>query len=612
MWKKNWKTGITSLIFFLLFLPQFVFSQVWTETSIDSFKTGQGIDSLNVAFITGDTDDGSIILAPASENFAARKKAWDSDDKANNNANLVLDGSRKSPSFWASYTPFCVGISITIDLEATRTVERVNILGSDFNPQMLYIKGYSIYTSLDDNNYSRVAQNLSNKQWDVYEEFAPVTARYIRITIEATDNQNWTIIGEIEVYGSGYASSGHYISRIKDFGNNVNFGKAIWQATIPSETKLTVQFRSDSTHITGETYIAEDTVKLSHRPVMTATERVTNSDGSVVFARNMDYIIDYESGKILRTVQGTIIPGQELRISYKTWSAWSPASEASTGELFKTLEPRRYLQYRLNFQTFSLETPAFQQMSIEYSENAVMNRAVATVSPTEVPVLRESRITYRIELTSFGGDLGIDTLKIETPASARLRDIRLDGVALNYRDLTDPLVSEIVAYFPNRIASLQSGLLEVDFSITLFESENFFPATLVSTQTPGNPQFVEQGMDGWRVVTTGIPESPLVSVTADPNPMSPNGDNICDATEISFFVAKIADSRRVMIKIFNLNGDCLRTLHDAYSMAKDFRVKWDGKDGWGNLVQPGVYLYQVSVNTDADDYVITKTITVVY
>jgi len=612
MWKKFWKIGLVSLVFFILLIPQYVFSQVWTESNIDTFKTGLGVDSLNVTFSSGDMDDGSIILAPASENFAFGKTAWDSDDNASNNANLILDGSKISPSFWASYTPFCVGTSITIDLEATRNVERVNILGSDFNPQVLYIKGYSIYVSLDNNNYTRVAQNLNNTDWDVFEQFDPVTARYIRITIEATDNQNWTIIGEVEVYGSGYASSGYYISKVKDFGQQVNFGKASWLATIPDGTKLTVQFRADSTSITGETFIAADTLQLTGTPVMAGYEQITNGDGSVVFTRDLDYTINYESGEILRTVFGTIIPGQELKISYKTWSAWTVASEALEGVLFNTLEPRRYLQYRLNFKTFSLETPVFHQMSIEYSEFAVMNRAVAIVSPNEVPVLRESKITYRIELTSISADLGIDTLKIDTPASASLKTVKLDGVPIDFSDFTDPLVSEIVIYFPNSISSIQSALLEVDISITLFESENFFPATIISSETPGNPQFVEQGMDGWRVVTTGIPESPLVSVEAKPNPMSPNGDNICDFTEISFYVAKIAESRRVMIKIFNLNGDCIRTLQDIYSWAKDFRVKWDGKDDWGNLVQPGVYLFQVSVNTDSDDYVITKTITVVY
>ncbi len=611
MWKKTWKIGLASLIFFIFLIPRFIFSQDWTETNIDSFRTGPGIDSLNVTYISDDMDDGSIILAPASENFALGKTAWDSDDNTNNDANLVLDGSKLSPSFWASYTPFCVGTSITIDLEATRTVERVNILGSDFNPQVLYIKGYSIYASLDNNNYTRVAQNLNNTEWDVYEQFEPVTARYIRVTIEATDNQNWTIIGEIEVFGSGYASSGYYTSKIKDFGRKVNFGKATWLATIPDETQLTVQFRSDSTRISGVTFIADDTMQLDVT-VMNGSETITNSDGTIIFVRDMDYTIDYESGEILRTAFGTIIPGQELKVSYTTWSAWTVASEALEGYLFQTLEPRQYLQYRLNFKTFSLETPVFHKMSIAYSEHAVMSRAVAIVSPNEVPVLRESRITYRIELTSTSGDLGIDTLKIDTPASASLKAVRLDGAAIDFRDFTDPLVSEIVVYFPNRISSFQSALLEVDISTTLFESENFFPAAIISSETPANPQFLEQGLDGWRVVTTGIPESPLVSVEAHPNPISPNGDNICDFTEISFYVAKIADSRRVMIKIFNLNGDCLRTLQDVYSVAKDFRVKWDGKDDWGKLVRPGVYLFQVSVNTDADDYVITKTITVVY
>jgi len=612
--EKQMSTGLMKQKFLLglmIFLvPAISFSQVWRESTIDSFKSGVGVDSSNIIFYSDAQDDGSILLSPATENFALGKVATDNDNDAQTNPNNVLDG--KISTFWYSKTPFREGMWITIDLEATRTLERVNILGSTVEPQLKYIKGYSIDLSLNNSNWTRVSNNLNNTDYDVYETFSPTTARYVRITIEKSDNVNWTFIGEVQVFGSGYASSGSYFSQIKDFGKVVNFGHASWEVSIPEETRITVQFRSDSSEVVGATYTMEDTIQLNHEYIMAQTEQVTNTEGTVNYIRDLDYVIDYELGRITRTDFGSILIGQEIKVSYKTWATWTEPSMASDGFLFETLEPRQFLQYRVNFATFSLETPIFYEMSINYSNQPVIKRAVANVSPREVPVLKPAVISYLLELVPSSNDLGIDTLKIDTPASAQVEDVLLDGNAINFTDLTDPKESELVIYFPNGITVSQVSILQIDFSITLFENENFFPSQIISTQTPTNPQFVEESVDRWRVVTTGIPESPLVSVEAKPNPMTPNGDNICDFTEISFFVAKISMSRHVKVKIYNLNGDLVRKLLDTYSVAKDFLISWDGKTDWGNLVPPGVYIYQVSVDTDSDEYVTTKTITVVY
>ncbi len=563
----------------LLLFPVTILSQVWTESSIDAFRTGVGIDSASISFFADNQDDGSIFLAPATENFAFGKAAFDNDDNVQTNPNNVLDG--KIGTFWYSKTPFREGMWITVDLEAIRTIERVNILGSTVDPQLKYIKGYSIDVSLNNSSWTKVAQNGDNKAPDVYESFTPVTARYVRITIEKSDNVNWTFIGEIQVFGSGYASSGSYTSKIKDFGSTVNFGDASWIATIPSGTRLSLQFRADSAFIDGESYMIEDTLQLDNKYIMFKTEQISNADGTVIYTRNFDYALNYENGMVIRLGSGAILRGQQIKISYRAWTGWTDPSENLEGILFKTLEPRRFLQYRVNFITFSLETPVFKEISINYSERPVIQRAVATVSPKDVPVLKESTISYLIELSPSTNDLGIDTLIIDTPAAAKVQDVKLDGNSISFTDLSDPKQSELVIYLSNAILPSQIAILQVDFSITLFENENFFPATLISADTPINPQFVEQGIDQWRVVTTGIPESPLVTVEAKPNPMTPNGDNVCDYTEISFFVAKIATSRHVKINIFNLNGDLIRSLFDSYSVAKDFKISWDGKNNWG-------------------------------
>jgi hypothetical protein len=68
-----------------------------------------------------------------------------------------------------------------------------------------------------------------------------------------------------------------------------------------------------------------------------------------------------------------------------------------------------------------------------------------------------------------------------------------------------------------------------------------------------------------------------------PNPVRP-------ATEIRF---ELPAANEVVIKIYNLVGEEIRTLVDAPYAAGSHRVHWDGKDHAGNPVANGIYLYRL-------------------
>jgi hypothetical protein len=68
-----------------------------------------------------------------------------------------------------------------------------------------------------------------------------------------------------------------------------------------------------------------------------------------------------------------------------------------------------------------------------------------------------------------------------------------------------------------------------------------------------------------------------------PNPFNPE-------TEIRF---QLPQAGFVVIKIFNILGEEIRTLADAQYDAGYHRVRWDGKDKNGKSVASGVYLYQL-------------------
>ena len=69
-----------------------------------------------------------------------------------------------------------------------------------------------------------------------------------------------------------------------------------------------------------------------------------------------------------------------------------------------------------------------------------------------------------------------------------------------------------------------------------------------------------------------------------PNPFNPT-------TEISFSMDKASD---VSLTIFNLNGQQVKVIENAYLAAGNHTYRWDGRDQLGQSVSTGVYLYTLT------------------
>jgi hypothetical protein len=105
----------------------------------------------------------------------------------------------------------------------------------------------------------------------------------------------------------------------------------------------------------------------------------------------------------------------------------------------------------------------------------------------------------------------------------------------------------------------------------------------------------------WRFTTgiiTGIknslPERPRGHALRQnyPNPFSPRGRRAFGNSETEIrFVLPQAD--HVVLKIFNLFGEEIRTLANEQREAGSHAVRWDGNDERGNSVASGMYLYQL-------------------
>jgi len=94
--------------------------------------------------------------------------------------------------------------------------------------------------------------------------------------------------------------------------------------------------------------------------------------------------------------------------------------------------------------------------------------------------------------------------------------------------------------------------------------------------------------------------SPLDDFRIVPDPFTPNGDGINDATQICFSVFNVTVGRQATVRIYRLDGR--RVWEDRQRVdSGGVTVVWSGTDAQGARVPPGIYLCQISLDIDAEE-----------
>lgn len=82
---------------------------------------------------------------------------------------------------------------------------------------------------------------------------------------------------------------------------------------------------------------------------------------------------------------------------------------------------------------------------------------------------------------------------------------------------------------------------------------------------------------------TDVPEAGVFSAKAYPNPFNP-------ITKIHYSLPKAGE---LSVRIYNVRGELVRTLHDGYTEQLTGDLQWNGTNDGGQSVASGVYFYQV-------------------
>lgn len=570
--QKLWFTfkikSVTHCIVFL-FLSLFFFSSSYSQTFLidTTFSQPGQVDTINTTSIDYSSIPGFFQLQTGeNENLALRRSAYivyqgtAPTDTALRNGNKLVDGSKSSPSFisiLAGSQGAEAGTYIIVDLKAVRNVKKVILYTFAGSPN-LRPRGFSVYAGLDTLTMERVYQILDNQVINPVAIFDAIVSQYIKIVIDVIPQNFNTTISEVEVYGEGFLPEGSFYSSVRNVGRNVNFGTFEFGGNIPEGTSVSFNFRTGN-------------------------------------SPNVD----------------------------TTWSSFGDEITASNS-LFEVYEPRKYIQYRTKLTTTNLLSPLIDFVQINFDTINVVSGTDAFITPQYSQILKENEFTLVIDLNFNASDYGVDTLKIFTPSPATLLDVKINGITASYS--SSVTASRVVLAFNSTIKN--NARIEVRFLSTPFLGVSPYKVTVSSKQVNNNPQRVDSkvvnNIEAWSIITIGVPEKLLISVKATPNPFTPNNDGINDVTKIEFFLGNVGEPRSeignqvrsLKIKIYDLTGRLVKDLYDgftgAFAFISDNGITWDGRDNSGKIVRPGLYLYQITIDSDNGGEDITKTIVVSY
>ncbi len=470
-----------------------------------------------------------------------------------------------------------MGRTIEIDLGSNRLVTGVRILpGSKLGKQypQFYVKGYRIDVAAADapDLWIPVAQNLLNQNrsidttldhtWMELEEGAPkpVVARYVRVTVTREDPPNWVIVGEVEVYGTGFTSAGEYTSLPYELDSEIshaNLGTLFWRAEVPAGTRLSWQ---------------------------------------IIALRQLRAQPDWKSAPLIESEDGSA--GIDLRLE----------------------ERARYVWYRVLFESVdSRLSPELEEVVISFDQSLIATTARGSVEPRRVAAGEPVSLTYKATIGVRPHDHGVDLLVLNR--WGELEELLIDGTRVppgGYEIIGD----EFSGQRPNLALRLHpdyriGGRAEIELRFTTAFLKGAELVTLsLGTLAEGADQtnFQKVTLQFWNstlVAVSGAMESVLTpsSVRFVPRIFRPGPGG---GTQLHFDLARVRVPVPVSVAIFDLSGRRVRTLmDDTLLQSGPILVPFDGYDARGRVLPPGIYLCRIEVSAQRK-FTVLRTLGIAY
>ena len=441
--------------------------------------------------------------------------------------------------------------------------------------------------------------------YDVLENTKPVIDLELppgpvqRLFFQAPENTRgiWEL-AEFEIYGEGYVPAAGYVSNIIDLGSLASLGSLRWGGRQDVGARVELSMRSG----------ADSEPNTYWRYTFRGDERTR---------------FDAKGRPLTLSSYTALEKGEKAGVTHDTenWDFWSPAYDfaAAQGPMAGS-RPRRYVQFKADF--LSAEHAGGQLEYLEFSVSIppLATQVLAEIAPLSAPAGRSTPFTYRLKPSLNAGDLGFDTIEIDTPARPQGVDaVRISG---------HPVAFELVRLDPRGLAlrippiDLQGTeeLIEVDFRADIYKYGTIFagriynsarPEEVAQALTPGDADELVEG-EALRVDLEEIAAGAIQDLRLAPPAFTPNGDGINDLVLIEYNLLNLAGGVPVSLEVFDLSGRMRAQVYADRQVSGRFGQPWDGTDEQGQLLQPGLYIVRLKVDADQGTATSQAVVSLVY
>ena len=476
-------------------------------------------------------------------------------------------------------------------------VDKMNILGFDYKSKDPLV-GYRFYLSdgskspgggrggpMGDLAWQLVGDvdNYQKRAWNFEHTFPSRPARYVflRAAYGTGDIRSYPRrIYEIQLFGQGYAPGGTLRREMIDLGRSKNLTSVRWAGQTPPGTTIEIRTK------TGD--------KLKE------IKHYFDKQGNEVTEKKYKELPPFAKGEVV----------SEWLPDEKDWSGWSEPYSYS-GEGFRSPSPRRYLSIEARLLSGDPEAAAsLDWISVSYAP-PVAKSVTGEIAPSDVPFGEEASFSYAIRSVFESGQRGFDRMLIKTPSEAQLDRVRTDGAwaAIDSVETSRDSLS-IWLKEPTR-----ASVVEVRFRCRVIENAAFFEAFVARSRAPDSWQRVDPAAPGATTVfLSSLPaEDDLIRhVTVVPQTITPNGDGVNDVVHFGFDVAKVSRPRSLLFAVYTLEGEKIKEVWEGSGWSGSYRLSWDGTDGSGKKVSPGIYIGRIEIDAQAGKRSVNKPVVVLY
>lgn len=441
------------------------------------------------------------------------------------------------------------------------------------------------------------------------EEFEPIKARFGRFqwTLNAIGART-ADIAELQFYGEGFQPEVSLRSDLIRLGGSRNLLSIEWDADTPPGTQVLIQTRTGS-----------ELGEILH-----------------YFKKDGTEVTESEYNKLLSLFRGDIVAEQ---VPGSDWGNWSAPYENPAGSPISSPSPREFLTVQATLLSEDPElSPTLRSVHLNFA-NPVAQRLLGEIGPFEVEELGVQRPFSLYVRPEFDrGDSGFDELLLLAPSNMELAMAGLYGgqvadfdgeTALNALPGVEVLPTSRDSLHVRFDAIQPNGstqVLRLDFETALFVTGAVLQAALRNSGADGGAwqridpgEALPQVIGNTTTIVAAVEQNALLmDVAVRPAAFSPNGDGINDRTVFAFNVVRVGDDSPVAAEIYDLGGRSMRRLAQARPFSTGpYEIEWDGRDDGGRVVPPGLYVVQLSVDTDIEgaqvkDAHVLRTIAVAY